>query len=181
MTKGNKMKNRLYFGIFFAALASVAICEYQIKLTGFQLLPGLCNETYIFPGTKNPIVVKQENPNEYVVSGDIEFRRDFIQNDIIKIEYFHKIWTGKYALLYIVYISICELTRHHYYPLFAKVSNFPSRCPVLKGNYTVNNFRVNETFFPSTLPQGDHILIFTLYSDQQHVYGIKLATNIKEI
>lgn len=50
-----------------------------------------------------------------------------------------------------------------------------------QGNYTINNWIIDETFFPSVLPKGENYIMVTTLVGGKPVNGARLYTNIKTI
>lgn len=84
-------------------------------------------------------------------------------------------------LLFSAVETPCGLMKEKYYKTLTDHSNmpFPAVCPFPKGNYTITDMQIDETFFPKVIPTGENFMKFEFYVDKQVVYGVKIFTDIK--
>lgn len=117
-----------------------------------------------------------------MLSGNFTIHKNLDNDVIVKAIISRKQISGKYAKVMASATPLCEQIQNDdkYYPILAKVSNFPmpAPCPYPKGEYFINNFKVDEEFLPSLLPLGEYLVEVQLVLADEVIFGYNVYSTV---
>lgn len=175
---------------------------YQISLDKFDPFTAT-GKDYFDPGT---LRIVRKGRNNFVLAGNFSLAKN-MGNEIIvnmhtqqadqytsnrtkpssirpqvKCQSNRKQLNGKMVKVFASMSPLCDQIANddHYYPILSKSSNFPmpAPCPFPKGEYIINNFKVDEEFLPTLLPLGEYVIEVHLMLNEEMLFGYIIHATI---
>lgn len=151
---------------------------YQISLDKFEPF-STTGKDYVDPGT---LRIVRKGRNVFAISGNFTVFKNMGNEVICRTVSSRKASSGKFTRVMSTNAPLCNQIQNDekYYPILAKSSNLlmPAPCPYPKGEYFINNFKVDEEFLPTLMPRGEYLVEVQLVLEDEVVFGYNIIATI---